>query len=147
MMLDEHVISAGFRTRSRTITETDLVAFSALTGDRHPQHSDALWAASSAFGERIAHGMLVLSYAIGLVELDPERIVAMRAIHKATFKQPVRIGDTISVRGRLLGDQELGDVAKLLRIELRIVRDDDEKLIARLEVDAVARVEAGEAVT
>ena len=54
-------------TRGRTITESDLVSFSALTGDWHPQHADASWAAESPFGERIAHGMLVLSYAVGLL--------------------------------------------------------------------------------
>jgi len=144
--LDDQALAAGFGTRSRTITETDVVAFSALTGDWHPQHSDARWAASSPFGERIAHGMLVLSYAIGLVELDPERIVALRGVHRATFKQPVRIGDTISVRGRLVGEQDLGDEARLLRIELRIVRDGDERLVARLELDAVARLGAAEPV-
>ena len=48
-----------------------MVAFSALTGDWHPQHSDAVWAADSAFGERIAHGMLIVSFAVGLVDFDP----------------------------------------------------------------------------
>ena len=60
-------------TRGRTITESDLVSFSALTGDWHPQHADASWAAESTFGERIAHGMLVLSYAVGLLPIDPAR--------------------------------------------------------------------------
>ena len=46
----------------------------ALTGDFHPQHVDAEWAAESPFGERIAHGLLVLSYAAGLVPFDPERV-------------------------------------------------------------------------
>ena len=45
-----------FTTRGRTVTEADVVGFAALTGDWHPQHSDAQWAADSPFGERIAHG-------------------------------------------------------------------------------------------
>jgi acyl dehydratase len=61
-----------FVTRGRTITESDVVSFAGLTGDFHPQHTDAAWAAGSRFGERIAHGMMVMSYAIGLVPLDPE---------------------------------------------------------------------------
>ncbi len=85
----------SFATRGRTVTEADVVAFSALTGDWHPQHADAVWAASSSFGERIAHGMLVLSFALGLVEFDPDRVVALRGLTRATFKAPVRIGDTI----------------------------------------------------
>ena len=88
-----------FSTRGRTITESDVVAFAAQTGDWHPQHSDAEWAASSQFGERIAHGMLVLSYAVGLVPFDPDRVLALRRVADAVFKRPVRLGDTISVRG------------------------------------------------
>ena len=58
------------RSRGRTITESDLVQFSALTGDWHPQHADAEFAAESRFGERIAHGMLVLSYSVGLIDYE-----------------------------------------------------------------------------
>jgi len=47
-------------TRGRTITEAGVGAFSALTGDHHPQHTDAQWAAETPFGGRVAHGMLVL---------------------------------------------------------------------------------------
>ena len=72
-------------TRGRTITEADLVSFSALTGDWHPQHADAAWAAESPFGERIAHGMLVLSYAVGLLPIDPD------AGHRAARAAPGRV--------------------------------------------------------
>ena len=74
--LDFDALEGGerFVTRGRTITESDIVQFAGLTGDMHPQHTDAAWAAESRFGERIAHGMLVMSYAIGLVPLDPERV-------------------------------------------------------------------------
>ena len=60
-----------FSSRGRTITEADIVGFSALTGDWHPQHSDAEWAARSQFRERIAHAMPVPSCAVRLVPLDP----------------------------------------------------------------------------
>ena len=90
-----------FVTRGRTITEADVVSFATLTGDFHPQHVDASWAVSSRFGERIAHGMLVMSYAIGLVPLDPERVVALRRVSDVVFKNPVYIGDTIHVEGRI----------------------------------------------
>ena len=90
-----------FVTRGRTIAEADIVQFAALTGDSHPQHTDAEWAAESRFGERIAHGMLVLSYAVGLVPLDPERVVALRRVSDVVFKHPVYIGDTIHVDGRI----------------------------------------------
>src|SRR5206468_12001527 len=111
---DELGDGATFGSRGRTITEADIVAFSALTGDWHPQHADAQWAASSAFGERIAHGMLVLSFALGLVSFDPDRVIALRRVSRATFKAPVRIGDTIHVEGSLGTLQRLDDSTGLV---------------------------------
>ena len=92
---------AAITTRGRTITEADLVSFAALTGDWHPQHADAEWASGSPFGERIAHGMLVLSMAAGLVPFDPQRVVALRRVRDVVFKRPVRFGDTITVHGQV----------------------------------------------
>ena len=63
-----------------------------------PAHRRAV-GRTGPFGERIAHGMLVLSYAVGLVDFDPERIAALRRIREVVFKRPVAIGDTISRRG------------------------------------------------
>ena len=72
---DRLAIGTRFASRGRTVTEADVAAFASLTGDMHPQHTDAVWAARSPFGARIAHGMLVLSYAMGLLSLDPERLI------------------------------------------------------------------------
>ena len=98
---DALVPGERFTSPARTITEADVVGFATLTGDHHPVHTDAVWAAESAFGGRIAHGMLVLSYALGLVPLDPERVVALRRIRDAVFKHPVRLGDTIRAEGMI----------------------------------------------
>jgi len=110
-----------FRSRGRTITEADIVAFSALTGDWHPQHADAEWAAESRFGERIAHGMLVLSCALGLIQLDPERVVAMRRVSRVTFRNPVRIGDTIRVEGAIAGLKPIDERIGLVEIACRVL--------------------------
>src|SRR3954451_4177060 len=113
-------VGARFTTRGRTITEADVVAFSGLTGDWHPQHADAEWARNSAFGERIAHGLLVLSCAAGLVPFDHERVVALRRVRDATFKRPVAIGTTIHVEGRIAeirpADAETGIVGWALNV-------------------------------
>jgi acyl dehydratase len=129
---------ARFTTRGRTITESDVVAFAAQTGDWHPQHSDAEWAASSQFGERIAHGMLVLSYAVGLVEFDPERVLALRRVADAVFKRPVRLGDTIRVRGSVESCAPVSDAAGLVTLGVRVVNQHDE-LVMRARVEVVWR--------
>ena len=132
---------AAFETRGRTITEADVVGFAAQTGDFHPQHCDAAWAADSQFGERIAHGMLVLSYAVGLVPFDPERVLALRRIGDAVFKRPVFIGDTIRVRGLVSGLSPAGDDAGLVTLAWSVVNQHDQTVV-RARVDVVWRREA-----
>lgn len=127
-----------FVSQGRTITESDVVSFAGLTGDWHPQHADAEWAAGSRFGERIAHGMMVLSYAVGLLPLDPERVLALRRIRDAVFKRPVRIGDTIRVEGRIDGARGLDEGTGLVTCEWRIVNQAGEA-VARAVVDVLWR--------
>jgi 3-hydroxybutyryl-CoA dehydratase len=120
-MSTELTVGATLTSRGRTITEADLASFAALTGDWHPQHSDAEWAAESRFGERIAHGMLVLSYSIGMLGFDPERVVALRGLDSVTFKRPVRIGETIRVEAEVEEAKPLDDGHELLTLRWRVL--------------------------
>ena len=86
-------VGQRFESGERAVRDTDVIVFSALTGDWHPQHCDPEWAAASPFGERIAHGMLVLSLAVGLVPLDPARVLALRRVSDVVFKRPVRLDE------------------------------------------------------
>jgi acyl dehydratase len=144
-MLDqsfEHLqAGARFTSRGRTVTESDVHAFAAQTGDLHPQHVDADWAARSAFGERIAHGMLVLSYAVGLVGFDPEQVLALRRVCDAVFKRPVRLGDTIHVEGSVADLQPISDEAGLVTLVLKIVNQDG-RTVCRARVEALWRRDA-----
>ncbi len=126
----------AFVSRGRTITEADVVGFAALTGDWHPQHSDAVWAADSAFGERIAHGMLVISFAVGLVPLDPRRLVALRRLGDVVFKRPVRLGDTLRVSGKIAELSPVSDEAGLVTLSWSI-HNQDSQLVCRARVEAL----------
>jgi 3-hydroxybutyryl-CoA dehydratase len=117
---------ARFRSRGRTITEADLVSFATLTGDFHPIHTDAEWAAESEFGSRIAHGALLLSYCVGLVPFDPEHVLALRGFERIAFKRPVRIGDTIRVEGEVESKKELDAATGLVGFAWKIVNQRDE---------------------
>ena len=130
-----------FASRGRTVTESDVHAFAALTGDLHPQHCDADWAAASAFGERIAHGMLVLSFAVGLVGFDPERVLALRRVSDAVFKRPVRFGDTIHVEGSVAQLTAVADDTGLVTLVLKIVNQ-DARTVCRVRVEALWRRDA-----
>ncbi len=133
---DDLEAGQAFVSRGRTITEADVVGFAALTGDWHPQHSDAVWAARSAFGERIAHGMLVISFAVGLVPLDPRRVVALRRLGDVVFKRPVRLGDTLRVSGKVAELAPVSDEAGLVTFAWSIHNQDDQ-LVCRARVEVV----------
>ena len=132
-----------FTTASRTITESDLVSFAALTGDRHPLHTDARWAADSPFGERVAHGMLVLSYALGLVPFDPSRVLALRGVEGVTFKRPAHIGDTIRVEGRVDSVEPLDASTGLVTCGWKVLNQRDETL-ARAKLKVVWKRDGGD---
>jgi 3-hydroxybutyryl-CoA dehydratase len=127
-------------SRARTITESDLVSFAAITGDWHPQHVDAEWAADSRFGERIAHGMLVLSYSVGLMGFDPERVVALRGIDSLTFKRAVAIGDTIRAEADVDDVRPIDEDHELVELRWRVLTGDD-RLALRARVTIVHRNE------
>lgn len=122
---DELELGSTFETQGRTITEADLMMFSALTGDWYPLHSDAEWAGRSVFGERIAHGMLVLSYAAGLLPLQPGPIVAFYGIDKLRFFAPTKIGDTIRVRMELKEKQDREGNMGLATFDQQILNQTD----------------------
>ena len=94
----DEVISQG-----RTVTEADIVAFAALTGDYNPLHTDAEYAKGTIFEERIAHGLLGLSIASGLID----RLGFITGTVEAfmgldwKFRGPIKIGDTIHVEARV----------------------------------------------
>ena len=86
-----------FLTTGRTITETDLVNFAGLSGDFNPIHTNAVYAATTPFEQRIAHGLLGLSIAAGLTTglgFMGEKVEAFMGLDWK-FKAPIFIGDTI----------------------------------------------------
>lgn len=138
---DDLKVGQTFTTRARTVCEADVTAFAGLTWDRHPQHTDAEWSAAGPFGERIAHGMLVISFAAGLVPFDPDRVVALRRVADATFKRPVRFGDTLRVNGRVAELSAVGDDAGLVTFAWNVANQDG-KAACRAKVEALWAREA-----
>ena len=105
-------IGARWTSGARTITEADIVNFAGISGDFYALHMDREYAAKSVFGQRIAHGMLVLSYSTGLLDLKPGYVQAFYGMDKVRFVKPVFIGDTIHVELEVVGkkDREKGGV-------------------------------------
>ena len=80
----------------------------------------------------------MLSFAVGLLPLDPERVVALRRVGDAVFKQPVKIGDTVHVEGEIVRTRELDDEHGLVEARLRIVNQHG-RLAVRSNVELVWR--------
>lgn len=94
---EEIEIGAEYVTRGRTITESDIVQFAALTGDYNPMHTNAEYMKTHMMGQRVAHGMLTLSYAVGqFYQLGflERTVIAFRSV-EMKFSLPVLIGDTL----------------------------------------------------
>src|SRR3954464_10099182 len=97
---DLHV-GMSFRSPGRTIGESDLMAFAGLTGDYSELHTSEVYGRNSQFGRRVAHCMLGLAYAHGLMwartgELR-ETAIAFLGIEDWRFLGPIFVGDTIFV--------------------------------------------------
>jgi 3-hydroxybutyryl-CoA dehydratase len=133
-------VAERFETEPRVLTEADVLAFAELTGDHHPQHVDPEWSRDSMFGQQVAHGMLVLSSAVGLVPFDPERVVALRGV-SVTFKRPVAFGEAISVEGQVDSVKPVGDEHALAECHWRIVNQNG-KVVARATVEVLVRTQA-----
>lgn len=103
---DDFQIGEKLVTKGRTITEADIVLFSAFSGDWHQLHTNIEFAKKGPFGERIAHGFLVLSASSGLMPLEEMAIMAFYGMDGLRFLEPVRIGDTIKVEMQVAEKKE-----------------------------------------
>ena len=96
---EDFEIGHSLVTAARTVTESDIGRFAGLTGDFNQIHTDAEYAAGGPFGQRVAHGLLVQSIAIGLAVQTgfiEGTVLAFREL-SCKFSLPVYIGDTVHV--------------------------------------------------
>ena len=97
---EDYRVGDSITTQARTITESDIVNFAMLSGDWNPLHTDAEAARQTPYGERIAHGLLVLSIATGLAErlgFMKQTVIGFMGL-EWQFRAAVKIGDTVHVQ-------------------------------------------------
>lgn len=93
-------VGDAMTTRGRTVDVGDITTFAGLTGDHYQLHTDARFMADNRFGQRIAHGPLTFSLAVGLVGLSGfygNAIAALVEITGLKATAPVFAGDTLYV--------------------------------------------------
>jgi len=103
---EDFAVGQVFDTQGRTITEADIVSFAGWSWDTNPVHTDAVHSAGGRFGEPIAHGLLGLSVALGLVSrlgVFEGCSIALLGIDGWRFEHPIVVGDTVRCRLTITG--------------------------------------------
>ena len=123
---DLHV-GLAFESPTRTLTETDVVMFAAMSGDYSELHTSEAFALKTQYGRRVAHGLLGLAVAHGLMwprtgELR-DCAIAFLGISDWRFRGPIFLGDTIHVSYSIT--------------ELRDSRSNPEQGIATFDVEVI----------
>ena len=103
---EDYQLGTERRTGGRTITETDIVLHAGQTGDFYPHHMDAEWCKTQEFGQRVAHGTLIFSVAVGMTAGAVNPLAFSYGYDRVRFIKPVFIGDTISVRVTIADTRE-----------------------------------------
>jgi acyl dehydratase len=103
---EDYQLGTERRTGGRTITETDIVLHAGQTGDFYPHHMDAEWCKTQEFGQRVAHGTLIFSVAVGMTAGAVNPLAFSYGYDRIRFIKPVFIGDTISVRVTIADKRE-----------------------------------------
>ena len=87
---------------SRVVSEADIVAYAALSGDYNPLHLDPDYASRTIFKERIAHGILSAGYISALFGMKLPGPGAIYISQSLNFKGPVKIDDRVETIVRLI---------------------------------------------
>ena len=108
LTFDQFKVGDCFASQARTVTEADVVAFAGLSGDFNPLHTDAEFGKSTPVGERIAHGMLIVSMATGMANwtgvFEGTTIALMEQLIR--YRGVVRFGDTVHLELEVLDKKE-----------------------------------------
>ena len=121
----EWEIGAEFESPARTVTEADIVMYAGLSGDYNPLHINEEYAKQTQFGTRIAHGPLVYGIAAGLLfqlHLYDDTLIAFLGFDSLKFTKPVKPGDTIHARIKVLEKRETSNPERgVMKRELKVL--------------------------
>lgn len=124
-----------FESAGRTVTETDFVMHSMLTGDWTELHTNRDYAADGPYGERIAHGPLTFILATGLFQrtgVVERTVIAFLGMNYMDLANPVTIGDTITAEFEVTERRDLDsrDDAGLVVVDSTVTTDEDVEVFA-----------------
>jgi len=140
---DEWHVGAEYSSAGRTVTEADIVAFAGISGDYNPLHTDEEYCATTIFKTRIAHGPLVYSIAAGLLfqlHLYDDTLIAFLGFENLKFTHPVKPGDTIRARIKVLEKLEVSKPDRgIMKRQLNVVNQRGEVVQEAVQVFLLKR--------
>lgn len=89
-------------SNQKTVSEADVADFANVCGDKNPVHLDEAYAAKTMFKGRIAHGMLTAGYISAVFGMEMPGPGAIYVSQTLNFKAPVRIGDVVTAKVKLV---------------------------------------------
>src|SRR3954452_1274667 len=90
LAFDDLALGDEWESPARTVTETDVVLFMGLSGDFNPLHSNHALSEKGPFGRPVAHGILGMAIATGLITQAPRiDTLAFLAILEWRFIAPI----------------------------------------------------------
>ena len=116
-------MSASF---GKTITEADILMFSAVSGDINPSHLNEEFARTTRMKTRVAHGMLTASLISGVLGCKLPGPGCLYVSQKVNFRAPVKIGDTVTARvsvSRLVAEKNFVELETSCHVDDTLVVD------------------------
>jgi 3-hydroxybutyryl-CoA dehydratase len=142
MHFEDFESSGPVTSGERVVTEADVLAFAALTGDVVELHTNEAYAKTTKYGQRIAHGALVFSISVGLsteLRLFNDTLIAFAGVDKLRFVAPVFFGDRIHVVKRVVERKAFGDTQGTVTFESKVINQRGELVAAYLDRVLVKR--------
>jgi acyl dehydratase len=134
LYFEEFSVGQKVVTVGRTVSEGDIFNFAGLTGDYNQIHTDAEFSKKTPFGQRVAHGLLGLSMAVGLIwrtGLLEGTVLAFREINEWKFVKPYFIGDTMYVEMTVTETKALPRIGGGAIIAAIVVKNQNDEICQR----------------
>jgi acyl dehydratase len=132
LYFEEFEVGAKYVSQGRTVTEGDVAAFAGLSGDYNPLHTDARFAATTPFGERIAHGMLTVAMSTGMSNWTGIFAGTTIALVEQNIKYTgaVKFGDTVHLEMEVTEKKETSKSDRgIINIAAKMLNDAEQVVV------------------
>lgn len=129
---DDIRVGARWRSTGRTLTEAELAQSCMSSGDWHPIHADAAYAATTPVGQRMFQGTWGVHVALGMATPFPalgDQVIAALGLADWRYEAPLCVGDTVHVEVEIVGKRRTSEGERgVLERRVQLVRSDGKVL-------------------